>query len=126
MTTLTRISSAQKQAILKKLGSILKKHYRQPLPKHNRPVLETVLYAVCLENASVERADEAYAALETKFHDLNEIRVSSIAELEGAFAALDEPEWRALRVRSTLQYVFEKYFAFEFESLRKKTLEQAV
>jgi hypothetical protein len=40
---------------------------------------------------------------------------------EGSPAA----EWRAHRIRSVLQFVFEKHFEFVFEALRRKTLELA-
>jgi hypothetical protein len=48
-------------------------------------VLETILYGVCLENASYEEADAAFARFESDFFDMNEIRVSSIMELSGVF-----------------------------------------
>jgi endonuclease-3 len=88
-------------------------------------VLETMLYAICLEDVSVDEAEAAFQRLNQEFPDLNEIRVSSISEIERAFLGLPRSEWRAFHVRSVLQYVFEKSFAFEFESLRKKTLELA-
>lgn len=59
------------------------------------------------------------------FHDLNELRVSSITELAVVFDGLVSADWRAHRVRNVLQYVFEKHFEFAFESLHRKTLELA-
>jgi endonuclease-3 len=80
---------------------------------------------VCLENTSVEDAQAAYARLYSIFHDLNEVRVSSITELAPVFDGIPEAERRALGVRNVLRYVFEKNYQFSFENLRKKTLEQA-
>jgi len=116
-----------KQAISKKLLTILKKRYKEkgPVPKYEGPILETILYAICLENASSKQADVVLARLEDEFHDWNEVRVSSISELAVVFDDLVDPETRALRVRSALQYVFEKNFEFEFEALRRKTLDLA-
>jgi hypothetical protein len=125
MASTTRSKVADRQALLKKLLPLLKKQYKVVIPKLDRPVMETLLYAVCLENASVEEADRAYQRLFELFPDLNEARVSSILELEPIFDGLTDPDWRAFRARSVLQYVFEKSFAFELESLRKKTLELA-
>lgn len=125
MVAASRAKSSDRAAILKKLLPAIKKHYKVVLPKHDRPVLETMLFAICLEDASVEEAEAAYDRLIKEFPDLNEIRVSSISEIERAFHGLPRSEWRAFHVRSVLQYVFEKSFAFEFESLRKKTLELA-
>ena len=103
----------------------LRKRYKDPVPKNSLPVLETMIFAACLENSSYDHAASAYARLNDDFFDLNEIRVSSIAELEAALPRLSEPEWRALRIRNILQYVFEKNYEFEFEALRRKTLDLA-
>lgn len=116
---------SDKQRVIKKTISLLKKRYKSA-PRHDeRPVLENFLYAICLENSSLSQAEATYARIGMLFHDLNEVRVSSISELAEIFKDLSDPEWRALRVRSILQYVFEKSFSFEFESLRRKTLELA-
>jgi hypothetical protein len=125
MVAASRAKTSDRAAILKKLLPAIKKHYKVVVPKHDRPVLETMLFAICLEDASVDEAEKSYARLHVEFPDLNEIRVSSVLEIERAFVGQTDAEWRAFRVRSVLQYVFEKSFAFEFESLRKKTLELA-
>ena len=120
-----KISTSEKQAICKKLITLLKKRYSATLPKYDRPVLETILHAICLENTTNSQADEVFDSLLEGFHDLNEIRVSTISELESVFSSVGDAEWRAYRVRSVLQYVFDKEFCFDLDSLRKKTLEQA-
>lgn len=125
MASSSRAKTADRQTVLKKLLPLLKKQYKTNVPKLDRAVMETMLYAVCLEDATVEQAEKAYHKLHTLFPDLNEARVSAIAELEPAFEGMSDPDWRAFRCRAILQYVFEKTFNFEFESLRKKTLELA-
>lgn len=125
MASSSRTKTADRQAILKKLLPVLKKQYKVTVPKLDRPVMETMLYAVCLENSTVEQSDAAYARFSQMFPDLNEARVSSISEIEPAFSGLDGTDWRAFRARAILQYVFDKTYNFEFESLRKKTLELA-
>ncbi|QDT41286.1 hypothetical protein Pan241w_13460 [Gimesia alba] len=120
-----KISTSDKQAICKKLIALLKKRYSATLPKYDRPVLETILHAICLENTTNSQADEVFDALLEGFHDLNEIRVSTISELESCFSAVGDAEWRAYRIRSVLQYVFDKEYCFDLELMRKKTLEQA-
>lgn len=125
MAATARAKAADRQAVLKKLLPLLKKQYKVVVPKLDRPVMETMLHATCLENASVEQAERAYARLYSLFPDLNEARVSSITELEPIFDGMDDRDWRAFRIRSILQYVFEKSFNFELESLKKKTLELA-
>jgi hypothetical protein len=126
MATSSRAKTADRQSVVKKLMPLLKKQYGKiATPKLDRPVMETMLYATCLEDATVEQADRAYQRLHALFPDLNEARVSAISELEPAFEGLSDVDWRAFRSRSILQYVFEKTFNFEFESLRKKTLDLA-
>ncbi|MCA9005429.1 MAG: hypothetical protein KDA70_09180 [Planctomycetaceae bacterium] len=120
-----KISTSDKQAVCKKLITSLKKRYSATLPKYDRPVLETILHAICLENTTNEKADKVFDALLDGFHDLNEIRVSTISELEAVFDDVDDAEWRAYRIRTVLQFVFDKEFCFDLEMLRKKTLEQA-
>ena len=125
MVAANRPKSADKQEVCRKLTSLLKKAYSAMPPKQDLPVLETLLYAVCLENSNPEQAGAVYAKLLNAFHDLNEVRVSSISELQPVFVELSEPEWRAARVKGALQFVFETNYAFDFDSLRRKTAELA-
>ena len=53
------------------------------------------------------------------------MRVSSISELNSVFEGMDEPELRSVRIRHVLHYVFEENYEFEYEGLRRKTLELA-
>src|SRR5262245_43138360 len=125
MVAANRTKSADKQEVCRKVTSMLKKAYAATPPKQDLPVLETLLYAVCLENSAPDQAGVVYARLLNAFHDLNEVRVSSISELQPTFADLSDPEWRAARVKGALQFVFETNYAFDFESLRRKTAELA-
>lgn len=125
MAAAQRLKASEKQDVCKKLVTALKKQYSASIPKNPRDVLHTMMYGICLENASADKADELYESLLDSFHDLNEIRVSSISELEAVLHDSVDSEWRALRIRSLLQYVFEKFYEFDFEGLRRKTLDDA-
>lgn len=125
MTATPRSKSIDKHEVIRQLQRVLKKKYAHVKPKAELPVLESMLYSVCLENAFPTAAEQAYHRLLGTFHDLNEVRVSSIIELEQVFAGMDQPEWRGLRVKNVLQHVFESHYAFDFESFRRKTLELA-
>jgi hypothetical protein len=94
---------------------VLKRHYKPVKPDGQRPVLEHLLFACCLEDAHYEPADEAFAALVHTFFDWNEVRVTSIRELGEAMRGLPDPQAAANRLKRVLQSVFE-------ESLRKKNL----
>src|SRR5258708_2541856 len=125
MVAANRSKSADKQEVCRKVTSLLKKAYSATPPKQDLPVLETLLYAVCLENSAPEQAGAVYAKLLNAFHDLNEVRVSSISELQPVFVDLSDTEWRAARVKGALQYVFETNYAFDFDSLKRKSAELA-
>ncbi|MEX1229301.1 MAG: hypothetical protein WEB58_03620 [Planctomycetaceae bacterium] len=125
MAASSRPSNAEKLEFCKKLVTFLKKRYKTSVPKQDDPVLQTMLLAVCLENSTLEEAQASLKQMETDFHDLNEIRVSSIAELVVSLQNQADAEHRAHEIRNILQYVFEKMFSFEFESFRKKNVEQA-
>jgi endonuclease-3 len=90
-----------------------------------RPVLEQFIYGLCRENASPEQAERAFRFLRERFFDWNEVRVSSIRELEEAFAGQPDAEARAQRLVAFLQEVFETTFSFDLEGLLKKGLKQA-
>lgn len=125
MAVVKRTKASDLHSLTKKLVSLLKKHYSPAGQKKDKPVLETMLYAVCLENATQEQADASFELLHKSFHDYNEIRVSTFGELTDCFEGMSDPDSRAARVRAILQYVFEINFDFDFESLRRKTLELA-
>ena len=125
MVAASRAKASDRAALLKKLFPIIKKHYKIQIPKGGKPVLETMLYAICLEDSTVEEADASFKKLFTEFPDLNEVRVSTVGEIERAFVGQSASEWRAFRVISVLKFVFDKSYAFEFEGLRKKTLDLA-
>jgi endonuclease-3 len=90
-----------------------------------RPVLEQFVYAICREGATREQADRAYAHLQERFFDWNEVRVSSVRELEDAFEGMSDRELRSQRLIAFLQEVFETTFSFDLEGLQKKGLKQA-
>ena len=119
------MKASDKQDLCRKMIALLKPRYGSA-PKKSLPVLETMLFSVCLEGVPPEHAEETYARLLTEFHDLNEIRVSSIYELERLFVDYPDPDLRGLRIKNILHYVFEKTYSFEFEILKRRTHEQAL
>lgn len=126
MTATQSLKAADKQKILKKLTTEMKKHVKASPPKQSLSVLETLLYAICLENSTYQAAEDAYAKVLDTFFDLNEIRVSSVTEIEKALGDITDPDWKALRIRETLQHIFEKFYAFDLEILKRKTQDAAI
>lgn len=116
-------TTINKQRLLSHLLSTAKKTVE--VDEEARPVLQQFIYGVCRENASREQADEAYRFLCEKFFDWNEIRVSSLRELEEAFEGMSDSELRAQRLISFLQEVFEIHFAYDLDKLQKEGVKTA-
>jgi hypothetical protein len=49
-----------------------------------------------------------------------------VSELEQSLAPLKDADWKGLRIRSILRFVFETTYSYDYEKLRRQTLEQAV
>ncbi len=90
-----------------------------------RPVLDQVIYGLCREDATPEQADQAFNNLRERFFDWNEVRVSTVRELEESFEGMSHAEARAQRLVSFLQEVFETHFSFDLQNLLKKGLKDA-
>ena len=119
------MKASERQELANTLTPILAKEYGPAPPEADRPVLETLIYSVLLEDLPRATADAAYDRLTDTFHDLNEIRVSTISEISAALKDLPRPELRSHRIRTVLQTVFEDGYAFTLEPVRKKTLDAA-
>jgi endonuclease III len=91
-----------------------------------RPVLQEFIYALCREGAGRDEADLAFRNLCERFFDWNEVRVSSVRELEEAFAGLPNAAARAERLSTFLREVFDTEFCFDLDKqLLKKGLKLA-
>jgi len=117
-------TTTNKQRVLTHLFTALKKRNGDSDPEQ-RPVLEQLLYAILREGSTRELADQAFRMLRERFFDWNEIRVSSVREIEEALCCLPNAELRAQRLISLLQEVFETTFSFDLEILHKKGVKQA-
>ena len=118
------MKASDRQELAKKLTPVLRKEYGPPPPEADRPVLETLIFSVLLEDLPLETAERAYENLTGTFFDLNEIRVSTISEIAATLKGLPRPELRSHRIRTVLQTVFEDGYTFTLEPIRKKTLDQ--
>ncbi|HUY87482.1 MAG TPA: hypothetical protein VMV10_01985 [Pirellulales bacterium] len=118
------MANPNRMALLTKMHKVLKKHYK-PAPIPDRPVLEHLLYACCLENARYEQADKAFIAVSTSFFDWNEVRVSTVKELAEVMNMLPTATAAATHLKRALQSVFESTYSFDLEPLKKQNLGQA-
>ena len=120
-------TTINKQRLLSHLFTAARKAVdAEPEPDGPRPVLHEYVYALCREDATREQADGAFAHLCEHFFDWNEVRVSSLRELEEAFAGLSNAGARAERLSAFLREVFDTEFSFDLDKqLLKKGLKLA-
>ena len=121
-----KLTSAQKQKLIEKIYSVLKGHYSPQLPNTTRPLLEQVLFACCLENSHYGDAEKAFSNLQENAFDLNEIRVTTVAELAYLLVGLPDPSRAALSLRRVLQSVFESTYNFSLEHAKKHSVSHGV
>ena len=123
MATTKSAKAADTAQICRELLAALDKFYGKSHSELPAAVLDGMLLSVCLEDSSWEAARAAYDHLLASYFDLNEIRVSSTAELSRTLRSLPEADWKGLRIRAILRHVFESSYSFDFEKLRRQTPE---
>jgi endonuclease-3 len=122
------MATQSKAQLLNEIHALLKKRYK---PKPDRgngrlTVLESVVYGICHEGTTREQANQALSRFKDGFFDWNEVRVSTVEEIQGALAGLPEPEGRAQKIRRFLRQLFERTYGFTLETLTKKSLKDAI
>ncbi len=120
------MSSTIRTQLITKLFKIAKKHFAPVTPIASRSVLDHMLYACCLENSPDVAADEAFARLEQDFFDWNEVRVTTTSELAESMKGLTQPEVAAASLKKTLHGVFETWYKFDLDFLKKENLRKTV
>ena len=120
------MSAKQRADLITKLYKYVKKNYQVVASPSNRTVLEHLIYGCCLEDSTYEAADDAFAKLQENYFDWNEIRVTTIAELSEVTKGLCNPTASGTSIKKTLQGVFEHYYQFDLDFLRKENLSKAV
>jgi chemotaxis protein histidine kinase CheA len=120
------MAASNRAKLISKLHTELKKRYSLPPAQPSRPLLEHLLYACLLQDASVDLADEGLAKCEQEFFDWNEVRVTTVTELTQVLSNMPEPAKTARRLKETLQAVFEEFYAFDLDHLKKENLGKAV
>ncbi len=120
------MSAKARADLILKLHKFVKKEFAIIAPPTNRTVIEHMLYGCCLENSTYEAADEAFAKLQQNFFDWNEVRVTTASELAELTKHLAFPKQAALSIKKTLHGIFECYYQFDLEFLRKENLSKAI
>ncbi|MCA9140692.1 MAG: hypothetical protein KDB00_28160 [Planctomycetales bacterium] len=120
------MAASNRAKLITKLHTELKKKYSLPPSQPSRPLLEHLLYACLLQDAPFDLADEGLAKCEQEFFDWNEVRVTTVTELTQVLSGMPEPAKTARRLKEILQEVFEEFYAFDLDHLKKENLGKAV
>ncbi len=115
-----------KTQLLNEVHTLLKKRYKLEPRAEKLSVLEAIVYGICHEGTTREQAEQALSRFREQFFDWNEVRVSSIEEIQGVFAGQNHAEERANRLRRFLRQLFDKTYEFSMDSLAKKPLKESV
>lgn len=108
------------------LLKVATKHFSPVPAPEDRSVLEHLLYACCLEDASFDAADEGFHRLQESFFDWNEVRVTTISELRETLHNLPDPAGAAVRIKHCLQSLFETRYSFDLDDMVKMNQGKAV
>jgi hypothetical protein len=125
MTAAKQPQSGRK-TLIAKLHKSLKSQYRPVVANTGRSMLEQVLFACCLENAQHDVAEKAFARLLESYFDLNEIRVTTVAELAETLQGLPDPARAALALRRVLQGVFESTYSFSLDHAKQHSIAHGI
>ncbi|MEM8945458.1 MAG: hypothetical protein AAGD11_09755 [Planctomycetota bacterium] len=120
------MASNNRATQINKVLKVTKKHFKPVEISPDRTVLEQLLYACCAENSLHEAAAETFAALASGYYDWNEVRVTSIRELQQVMKGLNDPKAAATRLKRVLQSVFETHYSFDLELMKKQNIGQTV
>ncbi len=120
------MSTTNRSARITKLFTLLKKRYKPLPPSAGRNLFEHFLYACLLEDGSQEAADEGIARLEQDYFDWNEVRVTTVSELAESFPRLPNATEAASRLKKNLHALFETYYSFDIEEMKKQNLGKTI
>ena len=122
------MATQSKTQLLTNIHALLKKRYKPKTdPNASRlSVLKAVVYGICHEDTTREQANQALSRFEDEFFDWNELRVSSVEEIQETLAGIPDPEERAKRIRRFLRQLFNRTYGFTLDALAKKPLKEAL
>ena len=122
------MASQSKTQLLNNIHTLLKRRYKPKVDRNasKLSVLNAVVYGICHEDTTREHANQALSRFNDEFFDWNEIRVSSVDEIQQTLAGIPEPETRAQRIRRFLRQLFNRTYSFTLDALAKKPLKEAL
>lgn len=120
------MAASSKAQFLTDIQNTLAKRYALGPRTGRMSVLEAVIYGICHEGTTREQANQVMSRFKDQFFDWNEIRVSSVKEIQEALAGLPDPEGKAQKLRRFLRQLFNRTYKFDLDQLLKKPLKESI
>ena len=122
------MATQSKAQFLTDVYTLLKRRYKLKADRNTSrlSILKAVVYGICHEDTSREHANQALSRFKDEFFDWNEVRVSSLDEIQESLAGIPQPEERARRIRRFLRQLFNRTYGFNLDALTKKPLKEAL
>jgi endonuclease III len=122
------MATQSKAQFLTDVYTLLKRRYKPKAERNTTrlSVLKAVVYGICHEDTTREHANQALSRFKDEFFDWNEVRVSSLEEIQENLAGIPDAEERARRIRRFLRQLFNRTYAFNLDALAKKPLKEAL
>ncbi len=119
------MAARQKKDVKTFFKKLRKRYPNDPaVLSRDRKILEHLVFALFLENATFKQARAAFVELQRYFIDWNEIRVSTANEIAAVIGNIPDPATSGVRLRWLLQMIFDKTYQFELEDFRTKGREE--
>lgn len=120
------MATPSKSQFLTDVQALLKKRYKIGPSVEKLTTLEAVVYGIIHEGSTRDQANQALSRFKDDFFDWNEVRVSSLEEIQGILSGMTEAEGRAFRIRRFLRQLFEKTYGFNLDQLIKKPQKESL
>ena len=120
------MAAPSKSQMLDKIQPLLAKRYKPGPREAKMSVLEAVLFGICHEDATRAQANQSISRFRDVFFDWNELRVSSVGEIQDTLTDLPHPELKAQRIRRFLRQLFSRTYKFDLDHLGKKPLKESI
>ena len=120
------MAPSSKAQQLTPICNLLKKRYKAEPSENRLSVLEAIVLGICREGSTAEQANLILSRIKDHFFDWNEVRVSTIKEIQDVLVGLPDPQVRANSIRLFLRQLFTKTYGFNLDALTKKPLKESL
>jgi endonuclease III len=120
------MATTNKAQFLNEIQTLLKKRYKASPPPSKPTIIEAVVYAICHQGTTRAQAEKTLSKFKDGYFDWNELRVTSMGEIEAVFADQPDGDLRAITLRRFLKQLFSKTYSFSLDALIKKPQKEAL